>query len=83
MDFKQQVGGDWLKPSTWFGNNTAINNQNVQQKASLITQREEQVKIRDEAIAKINALDLQIKNIRVRGGTKSRKPNKKYSRKNH
>lgn len=89
MDSKSQFGGEFFKPSTWsiFGNNTARNEQNIQQKASLLTQRQEQEKIRDEANAKIDALNTQISGIRARGGKKSRKSNrksnKKYSRKNH
>ena len=83
MNSKQQLGGEWFKPSTWFGNSTAINNENTILKADLIQKKKDQETIRDAAIAQIAILENQIKNIRVRGGTKSRKPNKKYSRKNH
>jgi hypothetical protein len=87
MDSKLQLGGEWLKPSTWFANNTARNEKNIQEKATLLTQRKEQETIRDGAIDKINIINNQISGIRTRGGKKSRKSNrksnKKYSRKNH
>ena len=81
MNSKQQLGGGIFNPYTWFGNSTAINNENTIQKAELIKTKKEQETIRDAAIAKIASLDSQIK--KYGGGTKSRKPNKKYSRKNH
>ena len=87
MDSKLQFGGELFKPSTWFANKTARNEERIQQKSTLITQRKEQEKIRDEANAKIKAFNNQISAIHTRGGKKSRKSNrksnKKYSRKNH
>ena len=68
MDSKLQFGGELFKPSTWFANKTARNEERIQQKSTLITQRKEQEKIRDGAIDKINNLNNQISAIRTRGG---------------